>query len=61
LTLHSVLSFGGGIIIGAAFAFLVGFWIGAEFGDINTRIDFCADETSGRFIADRAARDVSCQ
>ena len=44
-----VLSFGAGVLVGI------------ELGRFNARIDVCDDDTSGRFIADPAARTLACQ
>ena len=52
-----MLSFG---LVGA-FCFVVGVVLGIYGGDMNTWIDFCADDTSGKYISDDAARATSCK
>lgn len=49
----------GSVLIGAV-AFVVGIVIGVQLGEMNLHIDFCADDTSPRFIVDDASRDASC-
>ena len=41
--------------------FVAGGYIGVEFGALSARIDFCDDDTSGRFIADPAVSAEVCQ
>jgi hypothetical protein len=42
-------------------SFGAGVLAGIELGGFSARIDVCDDDTSGRFIADPAARTLACQ
>jgi hypothetical protein len=44
-----------------AVCFLAGGFVGVQAGMTNAHIDFCADDTSGRFIADPSIRAEVCQ
>jgi len=40
--------------------FVLGIFAGMSIEQVNTEIDHCFDETSGRFVADTAARSIIC-
>ena len=44
----------------AVMTFVLGIFAGMSIEHINTEIDHCFDETSGRFVADTAARSIIC-
>lgn len=44
----------------AVAAFIAGVVFGVMAGDLNAEIDFCADDGSGRYIADPSSRKQSC-
>lgn len=56
-----------GIVLAVAVAtlclmsFAAGTFVGVKAGAFSTRIDFCLDDTSGRYIPDFAVRRQVCQ
>jgi hypothetical protein len=48
------------LVIGLAVGFVTGLVVGVQLGAINTHIDFCGDDGSGRYINDPSSRAASC-
>jgi hypothetical protein len=49
------------LVVAIAISLFLGAAIGFKAGDASAKIDFCADNTSGRYIQHEASRSTSCR
>ena len=48
------------LVVGLSVGFVTGVVVGVQLGAINTHIDFCLDDGSGRYIKEPSSRTASC-